>query len=44
MTERRRTDGQDQRAVRVAREGGDAALDLVGIGDADWAQFHPERR
>ena len=30
--------------MRVAREGGDAAFDLVGIGDTYGAHFHPERR
>src|SRR5258707_6698546 len=44
MADRPRAHGQHQRAVRVAREGGDAALDLVGIRDADRAQLHPERR
>jgi hypothetical protein len=31
-------------AIRLAREGSDAALDLAGVAQADRSQLHSERR
>src|SRR5215472_15143028 len=44
MDDRQAAPRYDQTPVRSARECSDTALDLIGVADADWMQFHAQLR
>jgi hypothetical protein len=44
MNRGERAPRRDQAAIRGAREGRDAALDLVGVAQVDRAYLHADRR